>query len=47
MFKSNGGYTAVITTPAAICYQVRIPVWSKAATGNEQRAEIYIDLKPR
>ena len=36
-----------MTTPAAICYQVRIPVWSKAATGDERKAEIYIDLKPR
>ncbi|MEX1345561.1 MAG: hypothetical protein AB1Z63_12930 [Candidatus Limnocylindrales bacterium] len=47
IFKSSGGYTAVITTPAAICYEVRVPVWSQAATGNERKAEIYVDLKPR
>ena len=47
LFKSNGGYTTTITTPAAICYQVRIPLWSDAATGDEQKAEIYVDLQPR
>ena len=47
IFKSNGGYSVSITTPSAICYQVRIPVWGKAATGNEKSAQIYIDLKPR
>ena len=47
IFKSNGGYTTAITTPSAICYQVRIPVWSNAATGNERTAQIYVDLKPR
>ena len=47
IFKSSGGYSTVITTPSAICYQVRIPIWSRAATGNERKAEIYIDLKPR
>ena len=47
IFKSNGGYTTVIAAPEGTCYQVRIPIWSAAATGNERKAEIYIDLKPR
>jgi hypothetical protein len=47
VFKNNGGYATSVTTPSAICYQVRIPIWSPAATGNEDRAEIYIDLTPR
>jgi hypothetical protein len=47
VFKSNGGYTTVIAAPEGICYQVRIPMWSAAATGSERKAEIFVDLKPR
>jgi hypothetical protein len=47
IFKSKGGYTMTLTAPQATCYQVRIPVWSSAATGTEKKAQIYIDLQPR
>ncbi len=45
--KTNGSWTVVIAAPQATCYQVRVPIWSTAATGKEKSAEIYIDLKPR
>jgi hypothetical protein len=45
--KTNGSWTVVIAAPQATCYQVRIPIWSTAATGKERSAEIFIDLKPR
>jgi hypothetical protein len=37
----------VIAAPEATCYQVRIPIWSKAASGSEKKAQIFVDLKPR
>jgi hypothetical protein len=45
--RNNGGRTVVLSTPQATCYQVRIPIWGLAASGNERTANIYIDLKPR
>jgi hypothetical protein len=45
--KTNGSWTVVISSPLGTCNQVRIPIWSSAATGKEDKAEIYIDLKPR
>ena len=45
--KTNGRWTVVLASPLATCYQVRVPIWSSAATGNEKSAQIYIDLKPR
>ena len=45
--KDDGGYAVVLSAPARTCYLMRIPVWGPNATGKEQTAEIFIDLKPQ
>ncbi len=36
---------AVISTPKGTCYQVRVPVFGRSATGKERQAAVYIDLR--
>jgi hypothetical protein len=36
--------TAVISLNGDACYQVRVPVFGASATGNEDRAEVFIDV---
>jgi hypothetical protein len=43
----DGGRTVIISVPPDTCYQLRIPVWGASASGEEARAEVYIDLKER
>ena len=45
--RDNGGRTVVISSPADTCYQVRIPIWGPGATGDENNAKVYIDLKAK
>ncbi len=37
--------TVVLAVPGNACYQVRVPVFGPSASGNEGRAEVFIDLK--
>lgn len=41
----DGSRTIVLSGPRDTCYQLRIPVWSPRASGQERRAEIFIDLQ--
>jgi hypothetical protein len=43
----DGGRTVIISVPPDTCYQLRIPVWGASASGEEARAEVYIDLQER
>jgi hypothetical protein len=43
--RSDRGRTVIISVPPGTCYQLRIPVWGASASGNEARAQVYIDLK--
>jgi hypothetical protein len=43
----GGGRTVVLSIPQGTCYQMRIPIWGSAASGKEQAAKIYLDLKQR
>jgi hypothetical protein len=37
--------TAILALAGDGCYQVRIPVFGPTATGNEDRAEIFVDIR--
>ena len=45
LVKRGNGRALVVSAPLGTCYQMRIPVWGANASGKEQRAEIFIDLK--
>ncbi len=45
--KDGAGRAVVLTVAPGTCYQMRIPVWGSNATGNEGRAEVYIDLRQK
>ncbi len=45
--KDGAGRAVVISVPKDTCYQMRIPVWGPNATGNERKAEVFIDFKTK
>jgi hypothetical protein len=45
--RDDRGRVVIISVPPGTCYQLRIPVWGDSASGEEARAEVYIDLKER
>jgi hypothetical protein len=45
--RSDGGTSVVIAAPQRTCYELRIPIWGPNATGKEQQAQVFIDLKQR
>ncbi|MEA2026032.1 MAG: hypothetical protein U9O18_05015, partial [Chloroflexota bacterium] len=43
--RDGGSRVVILSTALDTCYQMRIPIWGPSATGNEDRAKVYIDLK--
>jgi hypothetical protein len=42
--RGDGSRTAILSVNGDACYQVRIPVFGPSASGNEDRAEVIIDI---
>ncbi|MFV2063466.1 MAG: hypothetical protein ACC726_08120 [Chloroflexota bacterium] len=45
ILRDQGSRTAVITVSGDGCYEVRVPIWSPSASGDETTAQIYIDFR--
>jgi hypothetical protein len=44
LVRGTGSRTAILSLAGAGCYQMRIPVFGPSASGDEELAEIFIDV---